>query len=47
VAYGKADSAAANFLRACESAGIVRKVGDGYEKITDEAGTEEEILIAA
>ena len=47
VAYGKGDSATANFLRACESAGIVRKVGDGYEKITDEASTEEQTFMAA
>jgi AAA domain len=47
LAYGKSDSATANFLKACESVGIVRKVGDGYEKVSDEDGPEEQIFIAA
>jgi hypothetical protein len=33
-AYGKGDSATSNFIRACESAGILRKIGGGYEKIS-------------
>jgi hypothetical protein len=47
VAYGKGDSATANFLKACESARIIRKVGEGYEKTLDGDGPEEEIFIAA
>jgi hypothetical protein len=49
LAYGKSDSATANFLKACESAGIVRRAGGGYEKVKvkEEAGSEEQIFIAA
>jgi hypothetical protein len=45
--YGKLDSATANFLRACESAGILKKVGEWYEKVSDDDSPEKQIFPAA
>jgi hypothetical protein len=43
---GKGDSTAANFLTACESAGLIRKLGGGgYEKLTVETLAGEQVRL--